>query len=1048
MTARWSIARTLAFAVLYVVATYAGRLTVMDETNLSLVWPAAGVSAIWFLVQYKSRWRVLDALALSAVTMVVNVATGAPASLAMWFVAANLLQACTFAWLFRRWLPHLWGGGGDEPLARPNELWRLTAASVIGTACGALVGPTGIWAVDGSYSWPATAVWLTRNTVSILVIGAAVIRLGHPLRAHLSDPERISLRARWSATPLIRRVEYCALLVCSAGAYIAVFGINQRLPLAFAVIVLTVWAGSRLNTAFVVLHDLVFGTVAVLFTLHGNGVFAQIGSHPARALVAQAFVGVIAVIGLALALGRDERRALFHQLRAAQRATARQNKMMTAIVDSMAEGLTVVDDQGRFLLRNPAVRRLIGGVVSSSDEMAAPNYYGLFRPDGTLLAPNEMPYRRALAGTDISGMDVLVRNPGVPHGRILSVSSIALPDEATGGRYAVSVFHDVTAERRHRDELASFAGVVAHDLLNPLASIEGWSESLSDNVGEDHEHDIADAVGRIRRAAARMRNMINDLLAYTTARDATLAPSEVDLGALVNDVALARIDQAESAALPVPSFRIGELQTVYADPVLVRQLLENLISNAIKYTAPGVVPLITITTDDADGLVAVTIEDNGIGIPAGQHDSIFDNFHRAHRTAGYSGTGLGLGICKRIVERHGGTVWAADNLTGHGSRLTFTLPADTTTTPTPEPEKAVGVRTVGPDAPPDDALDTGYAADGATSDEHPEPPAAPIGTAFQHAAHLVLDFLHEQMPLAFWAVTRVENGRQTYLYLDADNGYGLHQGGSHPWQDSFCVHMAAGRAPMVALDAQAFPAYANAKINQSVDIGTYAGAAITEPNGTLFGAICGLDPQTHTDDPRMADAQPLLVLLGQLLTTALAADRAQDRSSNALQREQLSAETDALTGLPNRRAWNRVIEQAQASYERLADPTVTAMLDLDRLKAINDSQGHAAGDAHLIAAATAARRALRSTDVIARLGGDEFGLLLRNCTEADAPVAIDRIYCELEAAGVEASIGWAVVTMPDGLTAALKHADAAMYTTKQKRRQRRETQRAASQKAT
>jgi diguanylate cyclase (GGDEF)-like protein/PAS domain S-box-containing protein len=1047
MSGRSSIGRTLGFAVLYVVATYAGRLTVMDETNLSLVWPAAGVSAMWFLVQYKSRWRLLDGLALSAVTMVVNMATGAPASLAMWFVAANLLQAWTFAWLFRRWLPQLWGGGGDQPLARPNELWRLTAASLIGTTCGALVGPTGIWAVEGSYSWPATAVWLTRNTVSILLIGAAAIRLGHLLRTHLGDPERISLRARWSATPLIRRAEYCILLVISAGAYAAVFGINHRLPLAFAVIVLTVWAGSRLNTAFVVLHDLVFGTVAILFTLHGNGVFAQIGSHPARALVAQVFVGVIAVVGLALALGRDERMALFHELHAAQHATARQNKMMTAIVDSMAEGLTVVDDQGRFLLRNPAVRRLIGGVISTSGEMAGPNYYGLFRPDGTLLDPDEMPYRRALAGTDVRGMDVLVRNPGVPQGRILSVSSTALPDEATGGRYAVSVFHDVTAERRHRDELALFAGVVAHDLLNPLATIEGWSELLGDTVGEGQEHDIADAVGRIRRAAARMRNMINNLLAYTTARDAALAPTLIDLGALVNDVALAGIDQAESAGLPVPTFRIGELKTVYADPVLVRQLLENLISNAIKYTASGVVPHISITTDGADGLVAVTIEDNGVGIPAGQHDSIFDNFHRAHRTAGYSGTGLGLGICKRIVERHGGTIRAVDNPTGHGSRLTFTLPADMTTAPILESD-TTGARAPGQDAPPDDALETGNATDAATSDEQPEPAVLPVGAVFEHAAHLVLDFLHERMPLAFWAVTRVENGRQTYLYLDADNGYGLRQGGSHPWQDSFCVHMAAGRAPMVALDAQAVPAYANAKINETVDIGTYAGAAITEPNGTLFGAICGLDPQTHTDDPRMADAQPLLVLLGQLLTTALAADRAQDRSTNALVREQFSAETDALTGLPNRRAWERVIEQAQASYERLADPTVTAMLDLDRLKVINDSQGHAAGDAYLMAAATAARRALRGTDVIARLGGDEFGLLLRNCTEADAPAAIARIYAELEAAGVEGSIGWAVVTMPDGFTSALEHADAAMYATKQERRQQREIRLAASHKRT
>jgi hypothetical protein len=96
-----------------------------------------------------------------------------------------------------------------------------------------------------------------------------------------------------------------------------------------------------------------------------------------------------------------------------------------------------------------------------------------------------------------------------------------------------------------------------------------------------------------------------------------------------------------------------------------------------------------------------------------------------------------------------------------------------------------------------------------------------------------------------------------------------------------------------------------------------------------------------------------VALLGGLLTTTLAADRAQSPSPNALLREQLSAETDALTGLPNRRAWQRLLDQARARYERLADPTVIAMLDLDRLKIINDSRGHAVGDAYLVTAAAA-----------------------------------------------------------------------------------------------
>jgi signal transduction histidine kinase len=283
-------------------------------------------------------------------------------------------------------------------------------------------------------------------------------------------------------------------------------------------------------------------------------------------------------------------------------------------------------------------------------------------------------------------MDILVRNPGLPEGRLLNVTSTAMPDEVDGVRYAVTVFHDVTAERRHRDELASFAGVVAHDLLNPLATVEGWTEALAEAFADDPGHpaavEAADGVVRIRRAAVRMRILINDLLAYTTARDAALAPAVVDLDDMVADISMIRTDSAVASGAPAPRFTIGDLGTVHADPTLVRQLLDNLIGNAIKYTAQDVTPHLTINTTSSDGTRRITITDNGIGIPAGQHTAVFDNFHRAHRGSAYSGTGLGLGICQRIVHRHGGTITAADGPNG-GTTITFTLPAAVDARPTP-----------------------------------------------------------------------------------------------------------------------------------------------------------------------------------------------------------------------------------------------------------------------------------------------------------------------------------------------------------------------------
>jgi diguanylate cyclase (GGDEF)-like protein len=316
-------------------------------------------------------------------------------------------------------------------------------------------------------------------------------------------------------------------------------------------------------------------------------------------------------------------------------------------------------------------------------------------------------------------------------------------------------------------------------------------------------------------------------------------------------------------------------------------------------------------------------------------------------------------------------------------------------------------------------------------------PTLSADLSFDAAARLVLAYLREQVPLAFWSVTRVENGRQTYLYLDPDNGYGLPVGGSHPWEDSFCIHMAAGRGPQVAPDAQAIPAYAGARVNAAVTIGSYAGAVISDADGSLFGAICGIDPQVRTDDPRLVAATPLLQLFGQLLTMVLAADRARESAAGDLLIATLAAETDVMTGLYNKRAWERLVAEEEARFKRFADPTVAVILDLDQLKTVNDTHGHKAGDAYIRAAAAALRRAVRSADIAARLGGDEFGLLMLGCTEVQAEAAVDRIYAELEKAAVAGSVGWAPVTVVRGLPAALDDADHAMYIAKRDRRAQR-----------
>ena len=304
---------------------------------------------------------------------------------------------------------------------------------------------------------------------------------------------------------------------------------------------------------------------------------------------------------------------------------------------------------------------------------------------------------------------------------------------------------------------------------------------------------------------------------------------------------------------------------------------------------------------------------------------------------------------------------------------------------------------------------------------------------FDEAARAVLAHLREFVPMGFWAVTRVENDRQTYLFLD-DNVYSAPQGGSHPWAESYCLHMAAGTTPPVAADAQQVPLYAAAGVNALVDIGSYAGTTISEPDGQLFGAVCGIDPEIKSGDERFLAAGPLLMLLGQLLSMVLAADRARDAAAVQAVESRAVAETDALTGLPNRRAWDRQLTEHKERFSRYGDPTVIVMTDLDRLKVINDEEGHAAGDDYIRRAARSLACAVREGDLVARLGGDEFGILFQHCRENAAAERVDRLSRALSAAGVAGSVGWAPVTVGEGFVGALAEADEAMYAIKRQRR--------------
>lgn len=665
-----------AFAAYFTLAAYLGRQAVVPGSDLALVWPAAGVAAAWLAVTGWQRSVVLDAAGVLLLSLAVYLLIGSGTGVAFSLALAVVVQTIVFGLLISRWCPSMWGFGTEPPVGvqRLRDLGYVLAAALVAAVVSALVGPASVVAsTDGD--WTLIASWVVRNSTGIVAIFPLSLLARNAARSRLpGQPPAPFGPHRGSA------LEFGALVVGSLTTGWLVFWVNDVLPVPFLLLATSVWAGTRFSPWVADLHALLLATGVVVCTVLGRGPFASISEPSSEVLAVQAYVAVVVVLTLALSVGRRESLALHDRLAVSERAANEQATTMRTILDTMADGVSVIDASGGVVLRNPAARMLIGEVRLDEDGALDISRYDVRNPDGSALPLAESPLTIALTGQAVGPTDLLVRHPAASDRRMIEVTGRPIP--GSDPPLVVVVFHDVTADRRERDELASFAGVVAHDLLNPLTVVEGWSEALLESaragvvVPPDEQ---AVQLDRIQRAAQRMQHLISDLLAYTTARDLRITPVRVDLVALVRDIARARAEASRVSDDPSPVITIDpSLPDVLAEPVLLRQVIDNLVGNAVKYVAPGVRPEIQVgwrtATGAAGPMVRIEVVDNGIGIPEGQQSRVFDTFHRAHRE-GYRGTGLGLSIVKRIVERHGGTVAVTENGGRGGTTMSVTFPA-------------------------------------------------------------------------------------------------------------------------------------------------------------------------------------------------------------------------------------------------------------------------------------------------------------------------------------------------------------------------------------
>ena len=356
-----------------------------------------------------------------------------------------------------------------------------------------------------------------------------------------------------------------------------------------------------------------------------------------------------------------------------------QAELLEAILNSLADGVVVADEQGQFLRWNPAAAGLVGLGATPVPREEWAQVYGLYQPDGkTPFAQEELPLTRAIQGETVENLEILVRNPHRGEPAVISVNGRPLRYADGRARGGVVVFRDVTAARRaaeeiraKKEDLETLLYVTSHDLREPLRAIQSFSRLVVERYGERLDDKGRDFLNRVVRAGERLDHLLQDVLTLSRIERTVDRSAQVPAQGVVDDV-LRQLDtriRETQAAVTVQ----GPLPILRADRRWATQAVYNLVSNALKYSRPGIPPEVEIDPWNGPEGQGLVVRDRGPGVPPEFEERIFQLFQRAVGRE-IEGTGAGLAIVRRVAERHGGKAWVRPR-EGGGSEFIMTFAA-------------------------------------------------------------------------------------------------------------------------------------------------------------------------------------------------------------------------------------------------------------------------------------------------------------------------------------------------------------------------------------
>jgi PAS domain S-box-containing protein len=383
---------------------------------------------------------------------------------------------------------------------------------------------------------------------------------------------------------------------------------------------------------------------------------------------------------------------LFHS----QHALEAQKLMLQSVLDSMTEGLVAANEQGKFILWNPAAERILGlGAANlSPEEWSA--HYGAYLPDKVTPFPNEQnPLLRAIGG-EVSNAEIFFRNSA--REVWIECNGSPLRDNEGEARGGVAAFRDITqrkadeleirklnedlegkiAERTTQlkaanQELEAFTYSVSHDLRAPLRHVGGFSRILIEDFGPGMAPEAKSHLQRIENAVICMGMLVDGMLSLARLGRQSLKLRHTDLNAVVDQVISVLQPEYEGRNV---EWRIARLPALECDQILIGQVFQNLLGNALKYSRGRTSAVIEIGSIQQPGEPAVIfVRDNGAGFNMKYAEKLFGVFQRMHTESEFEGTGVGLATVQRIIQKHGGRVWAEAEA-DRGATFYFTVGAN------------------------------------------------------------------------------------------------------------------------------------------------------------------------------------------------------------------------------------------------------------------------------------------------------------------------------------------------------------------------------------